>query len=74
MFHPENQATGFQLHYRCLSGDCGGFSFPCDRQGCVDMDPMSERERNDYLFARAMVGRDLASPQVQATQPAPLAA
>ena len=29
------------------------------------MDRLSERERANYLFARAMVGRDLAAPAVR---------
>jgi hypothetical protein len=33
----------------------------------VDLDGMSERARNNYVFARAMVGRDLACPAVEAT-------
>lgn len=38
--------------------------FPCDREGRVDLDALSERARTDYLFARAMVGREYARPAV----------
>jgi hypothetical protein len=37
-------------------------AFPCDAQGRVDMDALSERARNDYLFARAAVGREFSTP------------
>lgn len=56
----------FQLCFRSLFQSGRGFAFPCDPQGRVDMDSMSERARNNYLFARAMVGRDLSVPAVEA--------
>ena len=39
--------------------------FPCDPDGSVDLDNLSERARNNYLFARAMLGREYLHPQVQ---------
>ena len=56
----------FQLCFRSLFHNGRGFAFPCDAGGRVDMDQMSEKARNNYLFARAMVGRDLAVPAVEA--------
>ena len=47
----------------------GHFAFPCDAQGRVDMDGLSERARANYLFARAMVGRELAQPSVVPVPP-----
>ncbi|MDB5874176.1 MAG: hypothetical protein JWQ07_3618 [Ramlibacter sp.] len=55
----------FQLCFRSLFNSGRGFSFPCNRQGQVDLDRLSERARNNYLFARAMVGRDLAVPAIE---------
>jgi hypothetical protein len=43
---------------RCLS-------FPCNAAGHVEMDGLSKDELNDYLFARALRGRDYASPVVE---------
>jgi len=40
------------------------FCFPCDPQGHVDMDALSERARENYMFARAMVGRDYSPPHI----------
>jgi len=56
----------FQLSFRSLSNSGRGFAFPCDPQGRVDMNQLSERVRTNYLFARAMVGRELALPAVEA--------
>jgi len=54
----------FLLCFRSMFGNGRGFSFPCDDRGQVDMDSLTEPMRNNYLFARAMVGRDLQVPAV----------
>jgi hypothetical protein len=54
----------FELRFQSLFDSGRGFVFPCDPQGQVDMDRMSERARNNYLYARAMVGRELSVPAV----------
>lgn len=43
----------------------GGFAFPCDEAGRVDLDAMSDKQRNSYLYARALIGRELAYPVVR---------
>jgi hypothetical protein len=53
-----------ELRYDSLFHEGRGFSFPCDERGRVNLDALSEGARNNYLFARAMVGRELARPQV----------
>jgi len=58
----------FELRYRCLFDPGRGFTFPCDAQGCVELDRLSERARTNYLFARATVGFELAAPVVLAVQ------
>ncbi len=55
----------FHLCFRSLFQAGRGFAFPCDPNGRVDLDGLSEQARNNYLFARAMVGRDLAMPAVE---------
>lgn len=59
----------FQLRFRSLFESGGGYAFPCDDTGRVDMDRLNERDRNDYFYARAMVGRELAAPAVEAVLP-----
>ncbi|HEX7889920.1 MAG TPA: hypothetical protein VF522_11215 [Ramlibacter sp.] len=54
----------FQLRYLSLFDSGRGFSFPCDAQGHVDLDHLSERSRNNYLYARALVGREFRMPAV----------
>jgi hypothetical protein len=60
-------SSQFELRFRSLSDHGRGFAFPCDPQGHVDLDHMSERLRNNYFYARAMVGRELAAPDVRAS-------
>lgn len=55
----------FQLRFDSLYQPGRGYAFPCDARGLVDLDGLSERARNNYLFARAMVGRDLATPAIE---------
>jgi hypothetical protein len=54
----------FQLLFRCFLTDGEAFVFPCNASGHVVMDALSERARSSYLFARAMVGRFYAPPQI----------
>ena len=54
----------FQLRYLSLFDSGRGFAFPCDAQGHVDLDHLSERSRNNYLYARALVGREFRFPAV----------
>ena len=56
-------------HYLLFSGlfpAVHSLVFPCDQQGHVDMDEMSDRARENYLFARTVVGRDYDVPVVVA--------
>jgi hypothetical protein len=55
----------FELRFQSLLDNGAGYAFPCDPKGQVDLDQLSERTRNNYLYARAMVGRELAAPAVQ---------
>lgn len=55
----------YELRFQSLFHSGRGYAFPCDAEGRVAMDRLSERERANYLFARAMVGRDLAAPAVR---------
>ena len=57
--------THFELRFQSLFDSGRGYSFPCDLEGHVDLDQLSDGVRNNYLYARAMVGRDLAVPAVR---------
>lgn len=57
--------TRYELRFQSLVASGRGYAFPCDPQGRVDLDCLSEQARNDYLYARAVVGRELAAPAVK---------
>lgn len=59
----------FQLCFRSLFDPGRGYAFPCDGAGRVDLDGLSEEARNNYLYARAMIGRELSVPEVEGTDP-----
>lgn len=55
----------FEVHFRSLVRRGFELIFPCDREGRVDLDALSDRAKTNYLFARAMVGREYSRPAVQ---------
>lgn len=55
----------FEIRFDSLSDAGQGLAFPCDARGHVDLDALPERARTNYLFARAMVGRDFLAPRVR---------
>ena len=61
----QSSSSQFQLCFRSLFHEGRGYAFPCDPQGQVDLDGMSERARNNYFYARAMVGKELSVPAVE---------
>ena len=61
---PDAGAT-HEVRFGCLFREGSALAFPCDDRGRVDLDGLSDRARNNYLFARAMVGRDFALPVVR---------
>ncbi|SFM20791.1 hypothetical protein [Variovorax sp. OV329] len=70
MFHLISQSRRdgrFEIRFRSLFHQGRGYVFPCDSAGRVDLDTLSERSRCNYLFARAMVGREFALPDVSAS-------
>jgi hypothetical protein len=64
-------AAGFEMHFQSLLHEGHALAFPCDREGHVDLDAMSERVRNSYFFARALVGHDFTRPAVRPCARAP---
>jgi hypothetical protein len=62
---PSQLQAGYELRFRSLFNARRGFSFPCDASGHVDIETLNERARNNYFFARSVIGRELATPEVQ---------
>ena len=61
-----SSATRYELRFRSLSNIGRGYAFPCDAEGNVDLDALSNKVRMNYLYARTVVGRDLSCPAVVA--------
>ena len=59
----------YALCFRSLFHSGRGLAFPCDSRGQVHLDALSERARNNYLYARAMMGREFAAPALEVTPP-----
>ncbi|HEX2012577.1 MAG TPA: hypothetical protein VJN44_16745 [Roseateles sp.] len=57
-------SSSFEIRFDSLFNAGQALAFPCDSEGHVDLDTLPERARNNYLFARAMVGRDFLAPRV----------
>ena len=55
----------FEIRFLSLFTPGRGLAFPCDAAGHVDLDVLSERVRLNYLYARAMVGREYATPAIR---------
>lgn len=60
--HP---GTHYELHFHSLFPARRGYAFPCDAAGHVNMDTLSDRARNNYLYARIGIGREFSAPAVQ---------
>ena len=58
-------STPYELRFRSLFNEGRGYAFPCDAGGQVNMDTLSDRARNNYLYARIGVGREFSVPIVQ---------
>ncbi|MGH8832281.1 MAG: hypothetical protein ACREXV_14495 [Polaromonas sp.] len=62
---PSLESPYYELRFQSLFGQGRAYAFPCDAAGHVDMDALSERALNNYLYARAVVGREFSMPAVQ---------
>jgi len=63
---PLHGPIGYVLRFQSLFQAGRALAFPCDAGGRVALDALSERARNNYLYARAVVGREFAVPAVLA--------
>ena len=64
--HPTD---AYELRFESLFQPGRALAFPCDAQGSVRLDALSERALHHYLFARAVVGREYATPVVRRSGP-----
>lgn len=50
------------LCFQSLFAEGRSVAFPCDAHGHIDLNSLSPSGLSNYLFARAMVGRDFERP------------
>jgi hypothetical protein len=63
------QPPSHVLRFQSLFHEGRALAFACDALGRIDLDRLSERAREHYLYARALVGRDYAAPAVMPATP-----
>lgn len=54
----------FALRFQSLFNQGRAMVFPCDARGQVNLDALSERARENYFYARAVIGFEYAEPAI----------
>ena len=62
--NPPPPAVHYELRFQSLFDAGRAYAFPCDAAGHVDMDALSETARENYLYARTVIGREFSIPAV----------
>jgi hypothetical protein len=62
---PAPEGAHYELRFQPFVDDGRVYAFPCDLEGHVDIDALSDADRLDYLYARVLVGREFGVPDVQ---------
>jgi hypothetical protein len=62
---PAESLARYELRFQSLFHRGRGLVFPCDREGQVQWDAMSDGARASFLRAQRGVGREYASPAIQ---------
>lgn len=57
-------SRSFEIRFASLFAEGRALAFPCDAKGSVDLDSLPSRARDNYLYARALIGRDFSRPQL----------
>jgi hypothetical protein len=55
---------GYEMRFRSLFHEGRAMCFPCDAAGRVPLDALSDKARNNYLYARTVIGREFHRPEV----------
>ena len=58
------ESIRYEIRFQSLFNSGRGVSFPCDAQGRVQLEALSERARQFYRRAQELVGREYATPAV----------
>ena len=62
---PLDASASYELRFQSLFNEGRALAFPCDARGSVELDALSDQARNNYLYARAVVGVEFAVPAVR---------
>ena len=54
----------YEIRFQPLAAEGRTLAFPCDTNGHVDLDALGDRARNNYFYARVVVGREYRPPTV----------
>jgi len=57
--------SSHQLRFESLFREGRGYAFPCDAGGHVDLDALSDRARDNYFYARTVIGREFSTPAIR---------
>ena len=57
-------AARYELRFPSLFEGGRDFVFPCDAHGHINICGLSERSRNNYYYARTLIGREFSVPAV----------
>ncbi len=64
-FHAAGGGHRYEIRFTSLFNEGRGLAFPCDADGHVQLDALSDAARHNYLYARVLVGREYATPAVR---------
>ena len=63
--HLEAAGACYELRFASLFDEGRALSFPCDPEGHVDLDALSDRALLNYLYARTVIGREFTRPALR---------
>ena len=55
----------YELRFQHLHDFGRAYCFPCDKDGHVELDALSDRAQDNYYFARRSIGLHVAEPVVK---------
>jgi hypothetical protein len=61
--------ANYELRYESLFNAGHAYAFPCDAEGHVDLEALSERARKNYLYVCTVVGREFSMPMLVVRAP-----
>ncbi len=60
----EDPGLVYELRFQAIDSNGRDFSFTCDCRGNVSLDDLSDSDRESYLYARTVIGREVHAPVI----------